>query len=1240
MKAKAIKKSPPPPPRALLRFTNKLPRLLSFLFIILTSLVLQTERPTQAAAITVNSTCSLADAITAANTDTATGGCPAGSGADTITLTGNVTLGAALPEISSDITVDGTSSNFSIDGDDSYRIFNVSAGGDLTVNRLSLKNGRADQGPAIYSRDAVNAVINISNSTISNNQVADTGAGFAVTLVNGSLNISNSSFNDNQNGAIFANGSSVTISNSSFSNNRNTGTSGSIHFHKSTSTISNSSFSNNQNGVITAFLGSLTITNSNFSNNQAADVPSAIRSASQSSLTIRHSTFSNNRNSGGRARSAIRVGVNLAISNSIIYGNSPSDCDATLTTNSGNIIGTGTCGTPYSTADPLLGSWVSPADGSPGYFPLQAGSPAIDAVSCITGITTDIRGTSRPQGSNCDIGAYEYDSGSPPPTVDPNITPTTAPTVDPNITPTMTPTVDPSVTPTMTPTVDPNITPTTVPTATDTPDDFVIFSFENFELTYNQLFGPYTYYQGISPEGLARLDATFSSLLSKVSPEALINYTIDTVSFLASQSLCLFIKHASATFAQFLFQNVFHVPQIVMGLKGLTFGTHVGSSGGGAIGVVGGGGVFSVITGPVAAAAGGTTVGGIGTFVVVPLATQLVSEIIGELLFGSRERPDSLEDDVANELGVSPEVAAIVIEEMITIIRDYVTEVGFETFTAEITETITELSLETILTPDGFVVDQFKLHVEEIHTRISGASFSVQIDLTGLSESLVASLFEEVIKGLVNAVSGEDVELDCSLLPTLIKLKESLDSIIRHVTEIVDVVFDEFSDDIRYLVDNIRDRVKRFQRLFEELAKSDKLTPTLLQEFLCAVQGEVIDIPGLCSRFVSESAIRVMCTLPGIELLISIDCNNLPSLIPVKPVINLVSNAYKLSWSPVAGVTNYVLGVQLFSSPGGPWKEIVLPADATSYQLTARELPSTASGYRLRLQTVKDDIASEPVLYPANPNDPTQFAAAPAIIVHENVPAPPADDSDDRDDRDDSVAAAFSTPQAEPRASTCENLPPHLSVQHYHHSTQCNVLSRASVGHPDLVDNFIAGVDIWGYVGAVVEVCIQGSGPLRFVDTSEMPRSVRPLPAFSDGGLTCAWLERVGQVILVPGPPSPPKLKPATPGPATQALSNCMVTLEYILNFRQGPGGPIRKTADGSDFWLPALVSLTALERTADWFYVDYHGERGWISADFVIERGDCQTKAAPALPTALPAWEASPLPAQPAPDLTPVGMR
>ena len=74
-----------------------------------------------AATIPVGGACTLVDAITAANTDTATGGCPAGSGADTIVLpagstqtlteVNNDTYGpTGLPVISSVITIAGQGS--------------------------------------------------------------------------------------------------------------------------------------------------------------------------------------------------------------------------------------------------------------------------------------------------------------------------------------------------------------------------------------------------------------------------------------------------------------------------------------------------------------------------------------------------------------------------------------------------------------------------------------------------------------------------------------------------------------------------------------------------------------------------------------------------------------------------------------------------------------------------------------------------------------------------------------------------------------------------------------------------------------------------------------------------------------------------------------------------------------------------------------------------------------------------
>ena len=71
-----------------------------------------------------------------------------------------------------------------------------------------------------------------------------------------------------------------------------------------------------------------------------------------------------------------------------------------------------------------------------------------------------------------------------------------------------------------------------------------------------------------------------------------------------------------------------------------------------------------------------------------------------------------------------------------------------------------------------------------------------------------------------------------------------------------------------------------------------------------------------------------------------------------------------------------------------------------------------------------------------------------------------------------------------------------------------------------------------------------------------------------------------------------------------------MVTTEAIVNFRETPGGPRLHFVDpwGAPIagWLPEGVTLTVLERTADWFKVDYHDTQGWISARHVTTHGNC----------------------------------
>ena len=60
-----------------------------------------------------------------------------------------------------------------------------------------------------------------------------------------------------------------------------------------------------------------------------------------------------------------------------------------------------------------------------------------------------------------------------------------------------------------------------------------------------------------------------------------------------------------------------------------------------------------------------------------------------------------------------------------------------------------------------------------------------------------------------------------------------------------------------------------------------------------------------------------------------------------------------------------------------------------------------------------------------------------------------------------------------------------------------------------------------------------------------------------------------------------------------------MVRTQYILNFRAEPDGAILDI-------LPFNIKLTALERSAGYFKVDYMGAQGWISEDLVELIGNC----------------------------------
>ena len=143
--------------------------------------------------------CSLREAIQSANTDTAFGGCTAGSGADTITLpsgTYQITINPGPDEnanaagdfdIASSLTIQGAGAGSTfVDGGGVDRVFDVAPNGGpaITVGftGLTIQNGKGlatnfGVGGAMFINS--NATADISSSTLANNQ-STTGTGGAI----------------------------------------------------------------------------------------------------------------------------------------------------------------------------------------------------------------------------------------------------------------------------------------------------------------------------------------------------------------------------------------------------------------------------------------------------------------------------------------------------------------------------------------------------------------------------------------------------------------------------------------------------------------------------------------------------------------------------------------------------------------------------------------------------------------------------------------------------------------------------------------------------------------------------------------------------------------------------------------------------------------------------------------------------------------------------------------------------
>jgi hypothetical protein len=399
-----------------------------------------------AATITVNSladtgsfgACVLRDAITAANTMSATNGCAAGSGNDAInfSVTGTITLASALPPISRILTIGPRAPGITISGGG----LSVNSGAQLSVRFLTLINAQHAIGNF--------GTLTVTRTTFANNGVV--GAGAAISN-SGTLTVSYSTFTNNladrqclpepglclSGGAIF-NSKTAIITTSTFEGNvargcftgRCLGGEGGAIFNSGTLSVAASTFSQNSTvvdgpageGGAIFNTGTLSVTNSTLSRNSAPVDGGAIFNTGPTPALITNSTFSGNfAPDGGAVFGPAKIkGSILAASISGVE-----NCSTPPPTDIGyNISNDNSCGfTQTGSAnnlDPQLSLAGLANNGGPTQtIALQSGSPAIDTIplaDCTnqalipSRITIDQRGFNRPDARGepaCDIGAYE-----------------------------------------------------------------------------------------------------------------------------------------------------------------------------------------------------------------------------------------------------------------------------------------------------------------------------------------------------------------------------------------------------------------------------------------------------------------------------------------------------------------------------------------------------------------------------------------------------------------------------------------------------------------------------------------------------------------------------------------------------------------------------------------------------------------------------------------------------------------
>ena len=405
-----------------------------------------------------NGSCSLREAIIAANTDAAVDSCIAGdAGADTITLpagtytlsiggTGEDLAATGDLDINTDLTINGAgAATTTINGGALDRVFHVAGGATVEINNVTITNGNVTgEGGGILN----DAVLTLTDTTVSGNTSDDRGGGISNWDFDSTLTLTNSTISGNtassEGGGIFNYNGTLTLTNSTISDNTATLNGGGIMSGAavgSVLTLTDTTVSGNTSTTAWAGgifnNGTMTLTGSTISGNSDSLGVGGI--TQQGTATISNTTISGNigrgiYNTAGDGVNSTFTNVTIAsntgtgyyhsqtatFTNTIIANNG-TDCTGTgngvFTDVGWNLDSDDTCTftalTDFPGTDPLLGP-LQDNGGATLTHALASNSPAIDTGDNAGCPATDQRGTTRPQDGDddstatCDIGAYEF----------------------------------------------------------------------------------------------------------------------------------------------------------------------------------------------------------------------------------------------------------------------------------------------------------------------------------------------------------------------------------------------------------------------------------------------------------------------------------------------------------------------------------------------------------------------------------------------------------------------------------------------------------------------------------------------------------------------------------------------------------------------------------------------------------------------------------------------------------------